>query len=722
MKAAIRLVVFSFLSLGLAIADPGMPFSQTEWEKDFQDFSEISLEKLLDVKVSSASKHEQEISRAPAFVTVITEEMIETFSYRTVAEALRSVPGMWISCDPYSAQVGLRGVAVHGDWNSRISVLLNGHTLNEQWGGSTNVDELLGVDVSHIQRIEVVKGPVSSLYGSNAFFGVINVVTKTPESVAGPHLVAGFTDQVNRTDGAFSFGRKFSKDFEVLLCAAASDARGDRLFFREYLDLEESERLALEEEGYSPYFLNLDNLTQGYTGGTDFLKSYSVLLNLTWKDLSVLSKLAHRNKGIPTGYFDSVFDTDKNRMEEDFNFVELKYQKPFSGRHKFMGRVYYDDYYFADHILYNYFSDPEEEYEDPPYLPGPLWMDQGTDRFWGTELQLDLRATKNQRLIVGGEFQDHNVEQHSGEVDRSEKKFESDVIPASVRSLNGRIFNLYVQNEYNPVRQVNFILGLHYNKNTHFRGRITPKLGVIVSPRRKSIFKLLYSEGFRAPTFYERTFDDADYYIGNPSLVPEEIRSYEFVFERYLPWARIAATLFLNRARKIISQETVDSSDPAHPGGDYQEEVFQYQNIEELETRGMEFSVERSLKDRWGGYLNLSYCLTEDKETGQKLANSPEILSNLGLNYQWIKGRLSSALELRFVDRRTAYDGTTAKSYVTTDLSLTAKKIGGLFDASLAVKNLFDQEIRDPIFEDYYPVRLMKQSGRTLSIRTSFSL
>ncbi|UCB52411.1 MAG: TonB-dependent receptor [Candidatus Zixiibacteriota bacterium] len=722
MKAAIRFSLLSFLSLGLLISDPGSLFCQTEWKQDFQDFSELSLEKLLDVKVSSASKHEQEISGAPAFVTVITAEMIETFNYRTVAQALRSVPGMWITCDPYSPQVGLRGIAVHGDWNSRISVLLNGHTLNEQWGGSTNVDELLGIDISHVKRIEVVKGPVSSLYGSNAFFGVINVVTKDPESVAGPHLVTGFTDQVNRTDGAFSFGRRFSKDLQILLCAAASDARGGRLFFQEYRDLEESERLALEEDGYSPYFLSLDNLTGGHTSGTDFLKSYSLFLNLTWKDFSVLSKLAHRNKGIPTGYFESVFDTDKNRMEEDFNFLEVKYQKPFSGRHKFMGRVYYDDYYFADHILYNYFSDPEEEYEDPTYLPGPMWVDEGTDKFWGTELQLDLRTTRNQRLIVGGEFQDHNVEQHSGEVDRSEERFEWDVVPSDVQSSDASIFNLYVQNEYNPVRQVNLVLGLHYSKNTHYAGRVTPKVGVIVSPQQKSIFKLLYSEGFRAPTFYERTFDDADYYIGNPGLIPEEIRSYEAVFERYMPWARMAATFYVNRAKKIISQETVDSSDPAHPGGDYQDEVFQYQNIEELEARGVEFSVERSVRNRWGGYFNLSYCLAEDKGTGERPVNSPEFLSNLGINYLWMKDRLSTALELRFVDKRMAYNGTITKSYLTTNVSVVARKIAGLFDASLVVRNVFDQEVRDPIFEDYYPVLSMKQTGRTFSIRTSFGL
>jgi iron complex outermembrane receptor protein len=697
-------------------------FSQTQFKKSFKDFSEISLEELLDVTITSASKHEQEISQAPAFVTIITEEMIEAFNYRRVADALRSVPGLWITNDRYLFQLGIRGVAVHGDWNSRILLLLNGHSLNEQWCGSANLDELLGIDMSNVKRIEVVKGPGSSLYGSNAFFGVINVVTKDAESAEGPSLVARFVDKVNRTDGVFSFERKFSTDFKVLFSGAVSNAQGDRLFFPEYRDLEESERIALEEKGYSKYFLSLDKLTGGYTSKTDFLKSYSLFLDLYYKDFSVLSKISDRNKGIPSGYYGSVFNTDKNRMEERFNFLELKYQKPFSNKHKFMGRVYYDDYYFADYILYNYFSDPEEEYENPPYLPGPVWIDKGTDKFWGTELQFDLRVSSNQRLILGGEFQNHKVEQHSGETDKSEERIEREVTPEVVRRSDQNIFNLYAQNEYNPTKELNLVLGLHYNKDAHCQGRVTPKLGLIIFPKEKTAFKLLYAQGFRAPTIYERTFDDATYYIGNERLVPEEIKSYEFVFEKYMPWVRIVTTFYMNEAKKIITQETVDSSDPIHPGGTYEEEVFQYQNVEKVEAKGVEFSIERSLKERWGGFFNFSYSLTKDTQTGLRLSNSPKVLSNLGLNYNWIKNRFGTALELQYVDKREAYNGQIASSYLCTNLSFVVKRIVGMFDLSLYIRNLFNTKIYDPIFEDYYPVVLMKQDGRTLSIKASWGL
>lgn len=722
MKTIRYFLLVIFLSSGLIIWSSSALFSQTLCQKDFKDFSEVSLEQLLDVTVTSASKHEQEISQAAAFVTVITDKMIEAFGYHGVADALKSVPGLWINSDRYLFQLGIRGVAIDGDWNSRIMLLLNGHTLNEQWCGTANLDELLGVDMSNVKRIEVVKGPGSSLYGSNAFFGVINVVTKDVESAEGPHLVTRFTDKVNRTDGTFSFGRKFSDDFKLFFSGSVSNALGGRLFFPEYRDLEETERLALEEKGYSKYFLSLDKLTGGYTSKTDFLRSYSLFLDLYYKDFSVLSKISDRNKGIPSGYYGSVFNTDENRMEERFNFLELKYQKPFSSKHKFMGRVYYDDYYFADYILYNYFSDPDLGYEEPPYLPGPIWMDKGTDKFWGTELQFDLHLASNQRLVLGGEFQDHKVEQHSGETDKSEKTIENDVVPQKRRSLDENIANLYAQNEYKPIKQVNLILGLHYHKNSLYPGRITPKLGLIVSPKEKTALKFLYSQGFRAPTIYERIFDDATYFIGNDKLVSEVVKSYEFVFEKYMPWARIVTSLYVNEATKIITQETVDSSDPAYPGGSYEEEVLQYRNKEKLEAKGAEFSIERSLNERWGGFFNFSYSLTKNTQTGLWLSNSPKVLSNLGLNYNWIENRFCTALELQYVDKRKTYDGTIAGSYVCTNLSFVVKRIAGMFDLSLYIRNLFNTIIYDPIFEDYYPVVLMKQDGRTLSIKASWVL
>jgi outer membrane receptor for ferrienterochelin and colicin len=351
-----------------------------------------------------------------------------------------------------------------------------------------------------------------------------------------------------------------------------------------------------------------------------------------------------------------------------------------------------------------------------------VWLDKGTDKFWGTELQFDLRVSSNQRLILGGEFQDHKVEQHSGETDKSEKTIENDVVPQKRRSLDENISNLYAQNEYKPIKQVNLILGLHYHKSTLYSGRITPKLGLIVSPKEKTALKFLYSQGFRAPTIYERAFDDATYFIGNDKLVPEVVKSYEFVFEKYMPWARIVTSYYVNEATKIMTQEAVDSLDPVYPGGSYEEEVFQYRNKEKLKAKGVEFSIERSLNERWGGFFNFSYSLTKDTQTGLRLSNSPEVLSNLGLNYNWIKNRFCTALELQYVNKRKAYDGTIAGSYVCTNLSFVVKRIAGMFDLSLYIRNLFNTIIYDPIFEDYYPVVLMKQDGRTLSIKASWGL
>ncbi|MFH1336143.1 MAG: TonB-dependent receptor, partial [Candidatus Zixiibacteriota bacterium] len=163
-------------------------------------------------------------------------------------------------------------------------------------------------------------------------------------------------------------------------------------------------------------------------------------------------------------------------------------------------------------------------------------------------------------------------------------------------------------------------------------------------------------------------------------------------------------------------------TDPAYPGGTYEDVIFQYRNAERLEAKGMEVSVERGLKERWGGFFNFSYSQTKDKQTGLRLINSPEFMANLGLNYQWVKNRFTSSLEFQYVDKRKAYDGQIAGSYVNTNLSFAFKKVTEVLDVSLFIRNLFDVKIFDPIFGDYYPVVLMKQDGRTFNIRVSLNL
>ena len=146
------------------------------------DADAISVEDLLNAKVYSASNYEQKATEAPSYISVITAQDIRHWGYRTVEEALRSVTGFYVKNHLTYSTLGVRGFAPTGDANGRILFMVNGHALNNNIDDSAPIGNDFPIDMDLIDRIEIVRGPSSSLYGADAFMGVVNVITRTGKS------------------------------------------------------------------------------------------------------------------------------------------------------------------------------------------------------------------------------------------------------------------------------------------------------------------------------------------------------------------------------------------------------------------------------------------------------------------------------------------------------------------------------------------------------------
>ncbi len=199
------------------------------------DVATMSLQDLLGVEVvSTASKFPQEVREAPASITVITADEIRRYGHRTLADTLRSVRGFYTTYDRNYSYVGMRGFARPGDYNTRILLLLDGHRLNDGIYDMAPIGPDFPIDLSLIDRIEVIRGPGSSLYGTSAFFAVINVVTRTGASREGLQVET----QVGslKTGGVTaSFGRLFGNGREFLVGGSTSRSPGQAsLHFPEF--------------------------------------------------------------------------------------------------------------------------------------------------------------------------------------------------------------------------------------------------------------------------------------------------------------------------------------------------------------------------------------------------------------------------------------------------------------------------------------------------------
>jgi outer membrane receptor for ferrienterochelin and colicin len=143
--------------------------------------TDMSLEELMQINVDSvygASGFKQKITEAPASVTIITSEDIQKYGYRTLADILRNVTGLYVTNDRNYSYLGVQGYGLPGQYNNSITLSVDGHRLNDNIFDGALIGTEFPIDVDLIDRVEFIRGPNSSLYIASAFLGVVNIITK----------------------------------------------------------------------------------------------------------------------------------------------------------------------------------------------------------------------------------------------------------------------------------------------------------------------------------------------------------------------------------------------------------------------------------------------------------------------------------------------------------------------------------------------------------------
>jgi outer membrane receptor for ferrienterochelin and colicin len=430
--------------------------------------------------------------------------------------------------------------------------------------------------------------------------------------------------------------------------------------------------------------------------------------------------MARQNTGISNGFYGALFNRPENHYRERALFLDFGYQADISSNADLFAKVSFNRYEWSDHILYNYYS----EEDDPSYLPGPVWVDYDSDRSFSSEARIRVDLSDMRRIVIGAEAQFHKIIQESGESDESGDEVVDNIITPENAEYTGEIYNLYSQYEHRLSRKVKAVGGLHFNYYSYTTGKVMPKGALIINPYAAGTYKLIASRGFRSPTFYEITFDDGDYFIGNPDLNPELITSYELISAHEVPYG-ILVEVAANHSRinDLILQTVIDESDPAHPGGDYLEEISQFRNTGKMRTNSLEFSLRRNPIYRLSGFANVTYQKLEILDDAQSSApfNSPRWLGNMGLTYQVVPSKLFVSTKTNYISSRRLWDGSYVDDQITVDLYARVGGLLGFMDITTGITNLFDESNRVPLSYDYAPSTSIARPGRSLylNLRTT---
>ena len=641
------------------------------------DLTDLPIESLLNMEVYSASKFTQKKSDAPTAVTVITAQDIKDYGYRTVADIVQSVRGAYITNDRNYSHVGTRGYSIPGDLNTRFLVLLDGYRLNDALYDQGPLGTEFPVDVDLIERVEYLPGAGSAIYGNNAFFGVINVITKSGKDYKGNGVeLSGRVASYGTDQEQVSFGKRFGNGLEMLISATRYDSKGEnRLFFPD---------------------LNLPNTTSHGI----FDNAERLFGKFSWQHFTLEAGYSKRNKAIPTGIYGTLFNDPRSQNADQHVFFNLTYDNLIADHLELYARAYHGRYDYPATSIYDY----------PPITVN---QGEGLSRWWGSEVRLTSIHIDRHKLMLGGEFQDNY-------------HLSNDFIDVTPADPNSRVTfdqstnrtGIYIQDEMTLRDDLILNAGLRYDHLNYSSDAFNPRLALIYKPLENASVKLLYGSSFRASSPNELYYRDP-IQIPNPSLKPERIKTYEGIIE-YQPdrTLRLTTVGFHYEINNLIQLIELPNPNPKEAPKN------QFVNAGTNKAWGAEFEAEK-LWD-YGSRLRASYTWTNayDASNSQQLVNSPSNLFKLNFSTPLFNHWLRAGAEAQYTSGRKGRDGTHTAGYPLFNLTLTSgdKLFKGPLEGleiSGSIYNLLDRGYAS-VASDEFAQHFIPQNGRNLRLVFSY--
>jgi len=634
---------------------------------DIRALSPIPLEELMQMRVvTAASKFAQPISDAPSSAVVLTASDIRDHGWRTLADALATLPGLYVTSDRNYTYLGARGFLRPGDYNSRFLLLVDGMRINDAVYDQALIGTEGLVDMDMVKRIEFVPGPGSAVYGSNALFGVINVVTRDGSGLSGVQgavTAAGQGERKART----SYGWHGQNGADLLLSASAFNRAGRDLYYPEFDAPETNNGIAR----YLDWDRAQNFLAKGSFGGVTLTASHVA-----------------RTKGIPTGSFGAVFNTP-NQTRDTQTIIGLAWNRQLAPALALAVQL----------------QSGQADYEGPGWYPDIEGVvrqnvDGAHARWYEASAHATLTNLPGQKIVIGAELgRDAHRDQYN---------------------YNRQPYELLLQDHRDAMRRAVFVedeirlpagflvnAGVRYDdREDPDMHRFSPRVAVVYKATPSDTVKLIAGSAFRAANAYEMYYalpEMAGGLLPNPNLRPEKIATRELVLEHVLAGGGHATlSLFRYAVDDLISQQV-------EPGTG----MLIFRNIDHADARGLEAALDR---DFGPVRLRASYSWQLARGTGGvPLIDSPRHLAkaNLTAPLGWRGGRVGA--ELQCSGKRLADQGA-AGGYCVANVTLSALRLLPRTELSLSAYNAAGKRYADVAGPAFVQTALARE-GRTLAAK-----
>jgi len=646
---------------------------------------QLSLEQLMNIKVVTASGYLQTTAEAPSTITVITAEQIKDRGYEQLEDALRDVPGIdLIHINGYAPTlIYFRGM--YGAENLRALLMIDGIAENNILG----TNDLAGPAYSlhNVDRIEIIWGPASALYGANAFGGVINIITKKGGDINGVEAEAGY-GSFNTRFQKLSMGlRKANLEFAVAGTLYNTDgpkfSGRDPNYSNSYVDNAKSLNTTVS------YYAKNSKTTFGFRyydtpmGYGTFFNSPTVPLGLPAPE--------NNNKGL-IGIISSDFNGERGGLAS--YFLKTWYlQNEWKPTDKFsLQTTAVFRQTGTDDDSYAYLSVNGKDFIRAIFT-------SYSTRISG-EARANYSPNENQNFSAGVQYYRDNVEkgQRRETLDLTKKYLING--RDTVYNLNATFLPRLYEKRDNVGAYLQYVLktsilgktdltlGSRYDYNSYFGGSFNPRAVVVNQPGKNLTFKLQFGTAFRAPTENEinQTPDTFD-------LKTEKIKTYEFnTIYSFSKKVRGQVNFFRNELRDvIIINELSGINANKNPGSQT--------------TNGIEASLDLILGKNITGFANFTFQdakgeIATTHASGQ-VPDVPKFKGNAGLTFHVENLFNINVIENWVGERRvpkTDPYGTVPGYFLTNVVISTRELFNKGITASMNIRNVFDTKWLDPGF------------------------
>ena len=650
--------------------------------------TQLSVQLLSSDSVEAASRMSESVEDAPASVSLISGQELRSMRYPTLAEALRGTRGIFLNDDRGYQALGFRGFSRLGSYGNRVLITLDGVPVNDDWIWSSYVGSDLRTDLEDIDRIEIVRGPGSVVYGTSAFSGVVNLVTRSKEVPNGAEVgMSVASDGLARARARLT--QHWGSNGGIWASVSAGKSAGRDFFFPEYV-----------ADGPAT--------VAGTARGVDGAKMVTFSGKAWWKDLSLSWSFHHHDKQLPAGQFETLFGDGRTHQADTRAFLEARLEQQWGRAVTSLTRLHGDFYAYRG------------EFARSPGDGGVEWNKY--DSTWGgAEQRFVITPSEHFSASLGGEVQDHPHAYQRGGTETDGSYLDDTrhfVLGAVYGSLDVR-----------PFDALKLSAGGRLDYYSTFGSSFNPRLAVIVRPYVGGNVKLLAGKAFRAPSVYELWYAGVGQ-VSNPSLRPESIYSAELEWShRFGPALTGTAAVYTNYIQDLISLE----DGPAAPDGS--PTIHNVNTTTPVGTIGGELELRRDWKEGW--MMAASYSvqrtvylasasfnsLVELKRSDQfrEVPNAPTQLASVRAAVPILSRALTLmsrlSVEQGRYDRVDSPAETSMQGHTDTallwDFVLSGTETRWGLNYSVGVYNAFDSQARYPVSAEFRQ-RSIPITGRSL--------